>query len=163
MLSSTEFTDEIYKDTIDNKVFKETSMSDFYLQIQPIINIDKDTQYPKHLYHGICTVQFSQTMFDRDEQHRQILKMISEFPSIRRIVLFHDYSDKQKGLSKDHYHGFFITTSFGPLFRKYGNRKGRAWNDGDLRMWCRKARPEDTPHLHHGYDIYIRKYYKIAF
>lgn len=102
-------------------------------------------------------------MFDRDEQHRQIFKMIAEFPSIRRIVLFHDFSDKQKGLSKDHYHGIIITSVFMPLWNKYGAKKGRAWNDGDLRIWMRTVKKEDTPHIHHGYDTYIRKYHRVCF
>lgn len=131
--------------------------------IKPIVDIDKDKTYPNHLAHKICTIQFSQTMFDRDEQHRQIFKMIAEFPSIRRIVLFHDFSDKQKGLSKDHYHGFFITSKFMPLFSKYGARRNRSWNDGDLRLWCRPAKKDDTAHIHHAYDTYIRKYHKICF
>lgn len=154
----TECNDEIIYNT---NVLNNSSIYD---RVKPIVDIDKDKEYPKYCAHKICTIQFSQTMFNRDEQHRQIFQMIKEFPSIRRIVLFHDFSDKQKGLSKDHYHGYLISSAIMPLFNKYGAKKGRAWNDGDLRLWMRTAKPEDTPHIHHGYDYYIRKYYsKVCF
>lgn len=161
VISSTELVDVC--NNSNTSILRSNNMSHSLLKVVPIVDIDKDASYPPHLAHKICTIQFSQTMFDRDEQHRQIFKMISEFPSIRRIVLFHDFSDKQKGLSKDHYHGFVITSNFGALFRKYGARRGRSWNDGDLRLWMRSCKLEDTPHIHHGYDIYIRKYKSVSF
>jgi len=124
----------------------------------PLIENNKDKEYPSWLAHKIFTIEFNQTMHDTDVQETLIHRMLAEFPSIRRFVCFYDRSDKMKNYSKHHYHGYLLSSNFKALHMRYGFRKGRKMDNMDLLIWMRTARKGDTSSCHNTWHEYIESY-----
>lgn len=125
-----------------------------------IFDISKDNVYPAWLARKIFTIEFHETMHDVDKQQSQILAMLKEFPSIRKFVCHYDYSEKIRGMSRHHYHGYLYTSAFLPLFNKYGKKKGVSYMGKDLLIWMRSWRVDDTDKSRPEWDQYILKIQK---
>lgn len=113
-----------------------TELVEEYNNSSSIISIDKDKIYQSWISKKIFTIEFYQTLEDRDEQVNKINHLLCEFPSIRKFECHYDYSANLKGVSRHHYHGILYTSSFSKLFAKYGaNKKGIKKKDHDLLIW----------------------------